>query len=222
MLHFLQSRSEESERFSPVSNPRSSTIHYYPFLKNRHLTLGVHLLCVFSWEDITQVNSSQIGSSQQMKEQTPPIFSLVNQWVLLKLFIGKWVRGYLKQQKWPNSCWSPRPTLARMAAPPNPESWHTVHSLSTAQRVGNEFLMKWLWLAHWKINLKASEGSFTHVFVAETQVYCSVTLLILMFLVKKVPCCTLFAKSASIPFEDFYQSLLWHFFPSIFCPLLLI
>lgn len=182
MLHFLQSRSEESERFSPVSNPRSSAIHYYPFLKN-----SVHLLCVFSWEDITHVNSSQIGNSQQMKGQPPPKFSFVNQCVLLKLFIGKWVRGYLKQQKWPNSCWSPKPALAWMAAPPNPESWHIVHSLSTAQRVGNEFLMKWLWLAHWKINLKASEGSFTHVFVAETQVYCSVTLLILKFLVKKNP-----------------------------------
>lgn len=57
--------------------------------------------------DATSIHSPQsdVGSSRQTELQTPSKSSLVNQWVLLRLCTGIWVRGSLEERKWVRDSW---------------------------------------------------------------------------------------------------------------------
>lgn len=51
------------------------------------------------WEgDITHFSSSQIGFSQLIKVHIQSKFTMLNQWVLLELLIGIWMKGHLLEQ----------------------------------------------------------------------------------------------------------------------------
>lgn len=48
----------------------------------------------------THIYSQHTGNLWQNKVWIPPKPNMVNQWFLLVLFMGVWVRGYLQEQQW--------------------------------------------------------------------------------------------------------------------------
>lgn len=72
-----------------------------------------------TWKNI---NLSQIENWLQNKPRILPIFQLMNEWVLLRLFMGLLLIGYSQEQKWLKDWWVSKVYPARMMAH---ISWNT-------------------------------------------------------------------------------------------------
>lgn len=87
------------------------------------------------WGDTIHVHSPNIEIQWQTWVWRPPKFNLVNQWDLLELHTGVWMRNYIQEQKWLKDICVIKAYPSKSDSSQKLRTWIILYSLQADQQV---------------------------------------------------------------------------------------